>query len=77
MRDELRELLFALRVMRKNEEEKAKNSKPRPFQDGDRVFDIRYGWGTVEIIRNRKFNVKVYFDNSAVEYYLEDGRYFF
>lgn len=38
------------------------------FQKGDRVFDIRYGWGTVTLFDGHH-DVSVRFDNDTNDYY--------
>ena len=38
------------------------------FQIGDRVFDIRYGWGTVTIF-DGDHDVAIKFDNSTNDHY--------
>jgi hypothetical protein len=42
------------------------------FQEGDRVFDIRYGWGTV-VIFDGDYDVAINFDNETHTRYF-DGR---
>jgi hypothetical protein len=42
------------------------------FQKGDRVFDIRYGWGTVTLFDGHH-DVAVRFDNDTHDHYF-DGR---
>jgi hypothetical protein len=49
------------------------------FNVGDRVFDIRHGWGVVKYIYpDRIYGVFVLFDNefkTTAETYTEDGKY--
>lgn len=42
------------------------------FQKGDRVFDIRYGWGTVTMF-DGDYDVAIRFDNDTCNHYF-DGR---
>jgi hypothetical protein len=42
------------------------------FQKGDRVFDIRYGWGTVTMF-DGDYDVAIRFDNDTCDHYF-NGR---
>lgn len=46
------------------------------FKVGDKVFDIRYGWGIVEdIIKDWEYLNRVCFENNIYESYTYDGRF--
>lgn len=51
------------------------SNKTKIYKKGDKVFDIRYGWGKVfEDNRNAPYSLKVEFDNYTTYYYTNDGK---
>jgi len=45
------------------------------FKVGDKVFDIRYGWGVIsEIHEGLEFPISVHFDDDNYDFYTYDGR---
>lgn len=44
------------------------------FKNGDKVFDITFGWGIVKEIRGTSYPVKVIFNNGRDTIYTLDGR---
>jgi hypothetical protein len=48
------------------------------FKVGDRVFDIRNGWGTVESANGdcSPYDISVRFDRDELKYYYADGKYY-
>ena len=52
------------------------NKLDKIFRQGDRVFDIEYGWGTVYNINELdRYSVNVIFDDNCKRTYLFDGKY--
>lgn len=47
----------------------------KEFKVGDRVFDIRYGWGVIRDIKEGRFSIRVDFETSLDEGYMSDGRW--
>lgn len=48
--------------------------KYKEFKVGDKVFDIRYGWGVIISTNNaRTYLIKVLFNNGSVQSYTEEG----
>lgn len=42
----------------------------------DRVWDVRYGWGTVRNVDKDIYSIEVLFDCKQIQTYLNDGRPF-
>ena len=45
--------------------------KENRFKEGDRVFDIRYGWGNVAE-SHIMFHIKVYFDSGKIAFWFDE-----
>ena len=45
-----------------------------PFEEGDKVFDIRYGWGEVKYLTPEEDELTVCFEFNTDITYVQDGR---